>query len=379
VKKTALERALFPVASEWAYCDHAAVGPLPRPTRDALVEIFDAQMRLGKNGMAPIEARRDAVRAQVAAAINAQPGEIAFMRSSSDGALLVANGIEWQPGDEIILADDEFGANAYPWLNLRRRGVRINLAKAPAERVTPAFLDGVATERTRLVAVSYVGFNDGYRNDIAGVGRWCKQHDVLFAVDAMQGFGHLPLDVRACAADFAYCGAAKWLLSPHGVSFVFVRRELIEELLPSMASWRSVVDPMNFLDYEQALHPDAQRFEGGSLNYPGVAALGVSLDLLVRAGLEDIERHVLGLRARLVDGARRAGIGVISDFPAHACSGIVLLDRGAADVEELRAHADAAKVGITVREVGVRVSPHGYNDEEDVDRVLAVLEPCAQS
>ena len=379
MKKTALERALFPVASEWAYCDHAAVGPLPRPTRDALVEIFDAQMRLGKNGMAPIEARRDAVRAQVAAAINAQPGEIAFMRSSSDGALLVANGIEWQPDDEIILADDEFGANAYPWLNLRRRGVRIILAKSPAERVTTAFLDRVATDRTRLVAVSYVGFNDGYRNDIAGVGRWCEEHDVFFAVDAMQGFGHLPLDVRQCAADFAYCGAAKWLLSPHGVSFVFVRRELIEELAPSMASWRSVVDPMNFLDYEQALHPDAQRFEGGSLNYPGVAALGVSLDILMRAGLENIEGHVLELRGRLVDGARRAGIGVKSDFPAHACSAIVLLDRGAADVEELRTSADAAKVGITVRDVGVRVSPHGYNDEEDIDRVLAVLAPCAHS
>ncbi|MBV8366871.1 MAG: aminotransferase class V-fold PLP-dependent enzyme [Candidatus Eremiobacteraeota bacterium] len=368
-----LDRALFPIARDWAYCDHASVGPLPQPTRDILVEIFDAQMRLGKNGMAPIEAQRDAVRAQVAAAINAQPGEIAFMRSSSDGALLVANGVEWRAGDEIVLADDEFGANAYPWLNLRRRGVRIVLARAPGERISPEFLDRVATERTRLVAVSYVGFNDGYRNDVNAIGRWCKERDVLFAVDAMQGFGQLPFDVRASAADFAYCGTAKWLLSPHGTSFVFVRRELVQDMLPSMLSWRSVADPMRFLDYEQALHPDAQRFEGGSLNYPGVAAFGVSLDLLTHAGLENIERHVLALRERLVEGAKRSGIGVKSDFPQQSRSAIVLLDRGEADIDELRACSDAAKVGITVRDVGVRVSPHGYNDESDIDRVLAVL------
>ncbi|MBV8082656.1 MAG: aminotransferase class V-fold PLP-dependent enzyme [Candidatus Eremiobacteraeota bacterium] len=370
-----LDRTLFPIARDWAYCDHAAVGPLPQPTRDVLVDIYDAQMRLGKNGLAPVEAQRDAVRAQVAAAINAQPGEIAFMRSTSDGALLVANGIDWREGDEIILAGDEFGANAYPWLNLRRRGVHIKLARAPHERVTVEFLDRVASERTRLVAVSYVGFNDGYRNDLVGLGRWCKAHDVLFAVDGMQGLGYLPLDVRACAADFAYCGAAKWLLSPHGVSFVFVRRELIDEMLPSALSWRSVQDPMRFLDYEQALHPDAQRFEGGSLNYPGVVAFGVSLGLLMAAGLANIERHVLALTERLIGGAQRIGLEVMSDLRPYARSGIVLLSRGGRDAQDLTERANAARVGITVRDVGVRVSPHGYNDESDIDRVLAVLGP----
>jgi selenocysteine lyase/cysteine desulfurase len=373
-----LDRALFPVADEWAYCDHAAVGPLPRPTRDVLVETFDAQMKLGKNGMAPVEARRDAVRAQVAEAINADAGEIAFMRSTSDGALLAAQGLEWHEGDEIVLADDEFGANAYPWLNLRTRGARVTLVRGPSERVTPELLDRLASERTRLVALSYVSFNDGYRNDIAGVGRWCAAHDVRFAVDAMQGFGHLPLDVRACRADFAYFGAAKWLLGPHGVSVVYVRRPLIDRLLPAMLSWRSVRDPLRFLDYDQPLHPDAQRFEGGSLNYPGVVALGVSLGLLTGAGLDNIERHVLALTGRLIAGAQRQGIEVKSDLRAANRSGIVLLDRGTADVDALTRAADAARVGITVRAHGVRVSPHGYNDEADIDRVLAVLEKGAQ-
>src|ERR1700687_1600945 len=193
-----LAREMFPVNDAWTYCDHASVGPLPRPTRDSLMQMYDAQMQAGKYGALAIEAQRDDVRARVAAAINATPEEIAFMRASSDGALLAANSLDWQAGDEIILPDDEFGANAYPWLNLHDRGVRVVLVRAPAQRVTPELLATVAPKRTRLVALSWVGFSDGYRSDIGAVGRWCREHDVLFAVDAMQGFGHLPLDVRAC-------------------------------------------------------------------------------------------------------------------------------------------------------------------------------------
>jgi len=361
------------VTRAWAYCDHASVGPLPQPTRDALVEFFDAQMRLGKNGVLPTEAQRENIRAHVAAAINAKPDEIAFMRSTSDGPLLAANCLDWREGDQIILANDEFGANAYPWLNLRDRGVKIVLARAPNERVTPGLLDRIAHKRTRLVAVSYVGFFDGYRNDVAGIGRWCRDRGVLFAVDAMQGFGHLPFDVRACNADFAYFGAAKWLLGPQGVSVVYVRRELIEQLRPALSSWRSVRDPMNFLDYEQPLHAGAQRFEGGTGNYPGILALGVSLALLTRAGLDNIERYVLGITSRLIDGAQRAGIRVVSDTRPHARSGIVVLDRGGRDVDELTRRFDSGNVGVTVRDIGVRVSPHGYNNDADIDRVLEVL------
>jgi selenocysteine lyase/cysteine desulfurase len=368
-----LDRELFPVARTWAYCDHASVGPLPQPTRAALVEYFDAQMLLGKNGVLPFEARRDAVRAQVAAAINAEAGEIAFMRSTSDGALLAATGLDWHEGDEIVLADDEFGANAYPWLNLRDRGVHIVLARAPRQRVTPELLERLATKRTRLVAVSFVGFLDGYRNDVVGIGTWCREHGVLFAIDAMQGFGHLPLDVRACNADLAYFGAAKWLLGPQGVSVVYVRRELIGRLRPALSSWRSVVDPMSFLDYDQPLHPDAQRFEGGTGNFPGIVALGASLGILTSAGLGNIERHVLSLTDRLILGARHAGIEVKSDLRAQARSGIVLLDRSGRAADMLTARFDEARVGVTVRDTGVRVSPHGYNTESDIDRVLEVL------
>ena len=373
-----LPRSLFPVTHAWAYCDHASVGPLPRSTRDVLANGFDAQMELGKVGLAPVEAQRDGVRAAVARAINADPGEIAFMRATSDGALLAANGLDWREGDEIIFPDDEFGANAYPWLNLRERGVRITLVPSRSQRLTPEWLERTATRRTRLVAVSYVGFSDGYRNDINGIGRWCREHDVLFAVDAMQGFGHLPLDVRACNADFVYFAAGKWLLSPQGVSVVYVRRPLIERLGTAFCSWRSVKDPMDFFAYDQPLNPDAQRFEGGTINYPAVVAFGESLKLLTSAGLENIERHVLALTDRLIAGAKAANLDVKSDTRAPARSGIVLLGLGREEVEDLTARMLAANVVVTVRRYGVRVSPHGYNNESDIDRILDVLVPAAR-
>jgi selenocysteine lyase/cysteine desulfurase len=368
-----LDRTVFPVTNMWTYCNHAAVGPLPRPARDAVVAALDAQMNDGCAGILDIEARKEAVQAQVARAIGAQPNEIAFMRNTSDGALLVANGLEWREGDEIIFTDDEFGANAYPWLNLRDRGVRSVLVRAPQERLTIATMERLVTPRTRVVAVSYVGFSDGYRHDLAMLGTWCRERDILFAVDAIQGFGHLPLDVSTWNVDVCYFGVSKWLLSPQGLSVVYVRHELVDKLRPALCSWRSVREPMRFLDYAQELADAASRFEGGTVNHPALVGFGESLRLITTAGLEKIERHVLGLTRRLVEGAAGAGIPVVSSLDERARSGIVLLGRGKQTVEELSKRADAARVQLTIRESGVRVAPHGYNTAEEIDRVLDLV------
>jgi len=368
-----LARSLFPVCERFVYCNHAAVGPLTLPARDAIVSAMDTQMTMGCNGILEIEARKDAVRAETAAAIGADPDEIAFMRATSDGALLGANGIDWRPGDEIILTDNEFGANAYPWLNLRDRGVRIQLIRAPEERLTVDSLARAVTDRTRLVAVSYVTFVDGYRHDIAAIGAWCREHGVLLALDAMQGFGHLPLSVHDWNVDLCYFGVAKWLLSPQGLSVVYVRRELVERLGNSLCSWRSVRDPMRFLDYGQELDGGAARFEGGTINYPALLAFRESLRVLTSAGLGAIEAHVLTLTDRLIDGAGRAGIEVKSSTTPGSRSGIVLLRPREESVAVLQARVNDANVQVTVRDTGVRVAPHGYNTLDEMDRVIEVL------
>ena len=368
-----LPRELFPITRRWAYCNHAAVGPLPQPTRDAVAAVLDAQMNDGCAGILDVEAHLEQIRAQTAAAINASADEIAFLRATSDGALLAANGIRWRDGDEIILTDNEFGANAHPWLNLRDRGVRVRLVRAPQQRLTVDVLAGMRTRRTRLVAASEVTSVDGYRHDVAALGRYCREHDILFAVDAMQSFGGLPLDVRAGYMDFCYCGVAKWLLAPQGLSFVFVRKELIEGLRPAFASWRSVREPMSFFDYGQEFAVGARRFEGATVNYPALIGFSQSLSLLERAGLRNIERHVLALNDRAIAGLQQRGWRIVSDLHPARRSGIVLAALGKHDEQKLNAEALRRRVGITVRDTGVRIAPHGYNDASDIDAVLDLL------
>jgi cysteine desulfurase/selenocysteine lyase len=239
--------------------------------------------------------------------------------------------------------------------------------------MTDETLERLASPRTKLVAVSMVGFLDGYRHDLAALGAWCRRRGVLFAVDAIQAFGHMALDVEACAVDFCYFGVAKWLLSPQGLSVVYVRREHVERLRPSLCSWRSAASPMVFLDYAQEFAPGAQRFEGATINYPAVVAVLESLQLIQRAGLERIERHVLALTDRVIRGASDLRLPVVSDLDPRTRSGIVVLGRGKFDVATLTDRAKAAGVQVTIRDSGVRVSPHGYNTEEEIDRVLDIL------
>ncbi|MDQ6767332.1 MAG: aminotransferase class V-fold PLP-dependent enzyme [Candidatus Eremiobacteraeota bacterium] len=372
-RQTPLDRRLFPITSSWAYCNHAAVGPLPRPTRQAVAAVLDAQMNEGSAGILDVESHLESIRAQTAAAINASADDVAFLRSTSDGALVAANGLAWRSGDEIIISDNEFGANAYPWLFLRDRGVRIAFVRTPHERLTVEQLDTMRTKRTRLVAVSYVSSMDGYRHDVSALGRYCREHGIIFAVDAMQGFGPLPLDVRNWNIDVCYFGVAKWLLSPQGLSVLYARRDLAESMRPAMCSWRSVQDPMDFFDYGQELLPGARRFDGATVNYPALIGFRESLRLHSEASFAAIERHVRMLCDRLIDGARTRGIDVKSDESAAARSAIVLLGLGRWQPDHLNAKALADKVGITVRDSGVRVSPHGYNNEADIDAVLELL------
>jgi selenocysteine lyase/cysteine desulfurase len=337
-----------------------------------VASVLDAQMINGCAGILDVESHLEAVRGETAASIGATTDEIAFLRSTSDGALVVAGGLDWREGDEIILPDSEFGANAYPWLNLRHLGVSVRFIRLP-ERMTVETLERMRTRRTRLVAVSYVSFLDGYRHDLAALGAWCRSHGILFAVDAMQGFGHLPLDVHACSVDFCYFGTAKWLLSPQGLSVVFVRAELVDRLRPTHYSWRSVQSPMTFLDYAQPLAHGARRLEGGTVNYPALMGFRESLRLLRAASFERIATHTLDLSRRLAASAHAARIEVLSDENDAHRSGIVLLGLGSHQVDALGERAARSHIGLTIRDTGVRVSPHGYNTAADVDAVIALL------
>jgi selenocysteine lyase/cysteine desulfurase len=371
---TPLSRSLFAATENYAYLNHAAVGVLPQPTKRAIDGFIAAHADAGVLGVFPYERDMDPYRARIGRFIGADGKEIAILRNTGDGATTLANGFDWQPGDEVLLCDDEFPSNAIPWLALRRRGVNVRLLSTKDRRLTPDVLREEITPQTRVVSVSWVNFADGYRHDLAGLAEVTHEVNALFAVDAIQGLGAFPLDVRALGVDALYAGGAKWLLALQGVSFLYVSSAWLDRLVVGAPGWRSVADIWDFLDYDQPWIANASRFEGGTPNFVGALSLATSIEVIDAAGVANIEKHVLELTDHLCDGLHslkavfttQRGPGISSGIVTFALPGrdSVALGRGIQ-------HSDG--VVTTWRPNGIRVAPHGYNSIEDIDRLLEAL------
>ena len=304
---TPLSRGAFDLDPELVYLNHAAAGILPRVTHQAIDAFVDAHAHRGVLGTVPYQMQIDEQRTRIGALIGASGDEIAILRHAGEGATAIAQGIDWKPGDEIVLSDNEFGSNAYPWLALREKGVVIRFVETARERLTPDVLRRAIGARTRLVAVSWVSFGDGYRHDLQALGEIAHAHRAFFAVDAMQGLGAFPLDVRTFPCDALYAGAGKWLMALQGVAFLYLRAGLLDTIKLRAPSWRSVVDMWDFLDYEQPFVGNVSRFEAGTPNYVGALSLATSVDFLRAHDIGAIGAHVVELTDRLVDGLRRGG------------------------------------------------------------------------
>ncbi|MGH7706375.1 MAG: aminotransferase class V-fold PLP-dependent enzyme, partial [Vulcanimicrobiaceae bacterium] len=242
VQPAPLARHEFEVAPDLIYLNHAAVGVLPRRTRLAVDEFVRAQARRGGLGVAPFEAQIDAARERVARLVGGRADRIAFLRNTSDGANVIARGLDWQPGDEIVVSDNEFGANVRPWLALREHGVVIRFVPTAHERLTPTVLARMLSARTRVIAVSWVGFLDGYRHDLAGLAAVAHDGGAWLCVDAIQGLGVLPCDVEALGVDALYAGTGKWLLGLAGLGLLYLRDDLQAVVQPRWRGWRDVAD-----------------------------------------------------------------------------------------------------------------------------------------
>ncbi len=367
---TPLSRALFAVTENYTYLNHAAVGVLPRPTREALHGFIDAHATGGVARVFPYEHSMMQYRERIARFIGARPGTIATLRNTTDGANVIARGFRWQPGDELILPDNEFPANAHPWLALRERGVKIHYIETARERLTPDVLRRHITSRTKVVTVSWVSFEDGYRHDLSALAEIAHEHGALFCVDAIQGLGAFPLDVQACDIDALYCGGAKWMLALQGVSFLYVRTSLIDRLALAMPGWRSVEDMWDFLDYDQPLVRDATRFEGGTPNFIGALSLNESIQVLEAAETERIAAHVLTLTDLLAEGLTELGAQIASIRSQGESSGIVTFALPGADPVMLGRALQREGIVTTYRPGGIRVAPHGYNTAEEIDALL---------
>lgn len=371
---TPLARSEFAVTEKYVYLNHAAVGVLPQTTRFAIDGFVEAHANAGVLGVFPYEREMEAYRACVGRFIGADGNEIAILRNTGDGATAIAGGIDWQAGDEMLLCDDEFPSNAQPWLALRHRGVNVRVLPMLGRRLTPDVLKSEITPRTRVVSVSWVNFADGYRHDLAALAEVAHSVGALFAVDAIQGLGAFPLDVRASGIDALYAGGAKWLLALQGVSFLYVSAAWLDRLIVGTPGWRSVADMWNVLDYDQPWIANASRFEGGTPNFVGALSLATSIDLIDTAGTARIATHVLALTDQLCDGLASLDAEIETVRGPKVSSGIVTFSVPGHDSVELgksMQHHDG--IVTTWRAGGIRVAPHGYNNVEDIDRLLEAL------
>jgi cysteine desulfurase / selenocysteine lyase len=369
-----LARERFALAPGIVYVNHAAVGVLPIATRDALHAMVDDHAARGLVGILPYEQSLAAYRRRIAAFIGGRGDEVALLRNTGDGATILAQGLDLGPGDEVIGGANEFGSNAYPWLALRERGVTVTLIDAPRARMTPDVLRRAMTRGTKVVTVSWVTFDDGYRHDLAALAEVAHAGGAILAVDVMQALGAFPLDVATTGVDAVYAGGAKWLMALQGVSFLWLRAELLERVAVRLPGWRSAADIWNFLDYEQGYASNAARYEGGTPNIIGALSLVTSMDVLTEAGLDRIAAHVVGLTDRLDEGVRARGYAVLGDrTPDAVKSGIITFRRDGVDPVALGRRLGEAGIVTTYRANGVRVSPHGYNTADEIDALIAAL------
>jgi cysteine desulfurase / selenocysteine lyase len=374
----ALRRDEFAVTECWAYLDHAAVAPLPTRAGQMLRAWTEEQEQNGVVNYSTWEKRLEVVRARAAGLLNAETDEIAFVTSTTHGLGLVAEGFPWNAGDNVVTAAEEYPSNIYPWMNLADRGVTLRLVSSRDGRIWLDDLAAAIDSRTRLLTISHVEFASGFRNDLDAIGELCKARGIAFCVDAIQGLGPLQIDVKRTPIDFLAADGHKWLLGPEGAGLFFVRREWIERLRPILVGWHSVVTPYNSPRIDYRLKPSAQRWEGGSFNVPGLLALGESLSLLMEIGPRAVSERILDRAEAVREAAARSGWSVAGSTRPEDLSGIVALEREGIDPTAAAKALRARGVVVASRRGRLRVSPHVYNNADDIEQLaegLKALEP----
>lgn len=367
-------QAEFPITEEWVFLDNAGAIPLPRFVTGALQKFIDRYYREGIADHWPLlqETVRDG-RALFARLIGARPEEVALITSTSEGMNIVANMVDFRPGDNVVVTDLEFPANQFPWLNLERKGVEVRVSSVLGAASPLEALARMVDARTRVVAVSHVAFPTGLKLDLAAVAALAHAYGAHLAVDAVQSAGVIPLDVHADGVDFLACSGFKWLLSPSGTGAFFCRQELMERYEPAYVSWFSVENPYNFVPGNRfSLAGDARRFMiSGNINLIGFQGFRAGLRFIDELGVEAIYARVMALRDRILDQVAALGLPLISPGDRTQLGQIVNFRVPAP--ERLLETFRRERVYAVQRVGGIRLSPYIYNTESEIDRVMDLL------
>jgi cysteine desulfurase / selenocysteine lyase len=366
-------RAQFPVLEEQLFLNHAGQAPTSLRVAAAVREWMDDLVHHGAKHVRQWEVRAERARRQAARLVNAAPEEVAFVRNTSHGLGLVAEGLDWRPGDEVAVATSlEYPSNVYPWLHLRERGVHVRDIEVRDGTVHPEAVAAAITSRTRLVAVSSVQFATGAATDLDAVGEVCARAGVLLCVDGIQSVGCLQVDVKRSRIHFLSADSHKWMLGINGIGFLYVDRDELPRLRPVLVGWKSTTDAWDFNRTHFELRPDAAVLEEGTPNYAGIWALGAALDLLHEVGMPAIEARVRELVAYLDERLRALGCetGPVPEMRA----GILTFVPRSGDTKALGNFLQQQGVSLALRRGRIRLSPHFYNQPEEMDRLAELVQ-----
>ncbi len=368
-------RTAMPVARRWAYLDHAAVAPLSGPAQEAVVRWGEDATQNGDTACPGWYRRIEELRGLVARMLGAEPEEVAMVANTTAGINLVAEGYPWRPGDNVVTRADEFPSNQYAWLNLASRGVEVRRVEARGEAEDLDRLAAACDRRTRIVTISWVTYASGWRHDLDRLAEMAHSHGAMLFVDAIQALGVFPLDVSRTPVDFLAADGHKWLLGPEGAGLFYVRRAHLERLRPLGLGWNSVEHAHDFSHIELKLKDRAERYEGGSPNSVGLLGLAASVELLARFGAEALGRRIIELTDLACRRLEAVGAVIQSNRSLdEQKSGIVAFELPGRDPQALRSRCLERGVVLSCRGGRLRISPHAYNDEEDLDRLIEALQ-----
>ena len=364
----------FPVTQKYVYMNHAGVAPLSKRVQKAMVDfVEDATV----NGAVNVDEWVDTIeecRDNAAELLNAKSTEIAFMKNTTQGILIAANGIDWNEGDNVVTTAVEFPANVYPWWSLNERyGVETRMVPEKDGIIHLQDIIDNIDDRTRVLTISHVEFASGFRNDITAIGEICRERDIWFVVDAIQSLGAIEVDVKKSKIDILAADGHKWMLAPEGAAVFYCSDSKRDRLINTNLGWAGVINPRDFLDYDITQKPDATRFEEGSYNTTGIYGLNAALKLLRTINIQYIEERVLTLTDLLITGLDKKGYIVNTPKMKSDRAGIVIFESNIYTPTQLFNLLQDNNIITAERGSGIRISPHFYNTESEIEQLLNIL------
>ncbi len=369
-------RRQMKIVDRYVYFDHAAVAPIPTPARLAMSEYLAQVESQGDVTWRDWAKGVETGRKRAAELVDCQSDEIAFIPNTTFGINVIASGVPWHAGDNLVVPDNEFPSNLLPWKLLARRGVEVRIVPTAGHLDIDRLLEFVDA-RTRIVSVSWVHYASGYRVDLAEL---CERVQALGAklfVDAIQGLGAFPLSVSEIPIDFLAADGHKWMLGPEGAGLMFIRKRHLGWLEPIMMGWGSVQQAHEFAPEQAELKDQASRYEGGSANMVGLLGFSASLGLLLEAGCHQAASgmgdSILETSGYLDEGLRKIGAIVYRNANANRQSGIVSFELPSQDSHHVRQLLLDQNIVVSVRHGRLRAAIHAYNAPHEVSRLLSTL------